>query len=107
MIRTHSFITGGAGFIGSHLAELLLDQGHRVTVLDDLSTGRYANVAQLDLRFLASRRVFLQVRKVPCKRGFDCKPIVHCFARLFQAAEFSQSSAKIKVNGGENSFDFN
>ncbi len=50
MIRTHSFITGGAGFIGSHLAELLLDQGHRVTVLDDLSTGRYANVAQLEGR---------------------------------------------------------
>ena len=32
-------ITGGAGFIGSHLAEALLDNGHQVYALDDLSTG--------------------------------------------------------------------
>lgn len=41
-------ITGGAGFIGSHLAERLLRDGHRVTVLDNLSTGRYSNVAHLE-----------------------------------------------------------
>jgi UDP-glucose 4-epimerase len=42
-----ALITGGAGFIGSHLAELLLLEGHPVTVLDDLSTGSLANVAHL------------------------------------------------------------
>jgi len=41
-------ITGGAGFVGSHLAELLLSQGHEALVLDDLSTGRYENLAHLD-----------------------------------------------------------
>jgi UDP-glucose 4-epimerase len=40
-------ITGGAGFIGSHLAEHLIAQGHHVVVLDDLSTGQMANLAAL------------------------------------------------------------
>jgi UDP-glucose 4-epimerase len=43
-------ITGGAGFIGSHLAEHLLQQGHRVTLLDDFSTGREENIASIRSR---------------------------------------------------------
>ena len=42
-------ITGGAGFIGSNLARLALADGHRVRVLDDLSTGRAANLTGLDV----------------------------------------------------------
>ena len=65
-------ITGGAGFIGSHLADALLAAGHRVRVLDDLSTGRRANLdprcefvlcdvanrARLDSVFLDAAGVF-------------------------------------------------
>ena len=43
----HYLITGGAGFIGSHLAEHLLDGGHQVTIIDNLSTGRFENIAHL------------------------------------------------------------
>jgi UDP-glucose 4-epimerase len=40
-------ITGGAGFIGSHLADLLLERGHAIHVLDDLSTGAIENIRHL------------------------------------------------------------
>src|SRR4030088_3070346 len=40
-------ITGGAGFIGSHLAHELLARNHFVTVIDDLSTGSIRNIQQL------------------------------------------------------------
>lgn len=40
-------ITGGAGFIGSHLAERLVSDGHTVTALDDLSTGQLTNLKSL------------------------------------------------------------
>lgn len=39
-----TLITGGAGFIGSHLAELLISQGHEVTVVDNLTSGRLKNL---------------------------------------------------------------
>ncbi len=40
-------VTGGAGFIGSHLCELLIHNGHRVVAIDDLSTGRLENIQHL------------------------------------------------------------
>lgn len=42
-----SVVTGGAGFLGSHLADLLLERGHHVTVLDNLITGSVENIAHL------------------------------------------------------------
>lgn len=47
---THYLITGGAGFIGSHLSEALIAQGHQVTIVDNLSTGRFENIAHLTKR---------------------------------------------------------
>jgi UDP-glucose 4-epimerase len=41
------FITGGAGFIGSHLCESLIDQGDAVVILDNFSTGQASNIAQI------------------------------------------------------------
>jgi len=46
--RDRYLVTGGAGFIGSNLAESLLRDGHDVRVIDDLSTGRRENLAEVD-----------------------------------------------------------
>lgn len=44
-----ALVTGGAGFIGSHMAELLLSEGWEVAVLDDMSSGSYDNLARLSI----------------------------------------------------------
>jgi UDP-glucose 4-epimerase len=47
---TRALVTGGAGFVGSHLVERLIRRGDEVTVLDDLSTGRRENLAEIERR---------------------------------------------------------
>ena len=45
-LSSHSFlVTGGAGFIGSHLAQSYLSDGHEVSIIDNLSTGNIQNIS--------------------------------------------------------------
>ena len=60
-------ITGGAGFVGSHLADALLQRGDEVFVLDDLSTGSIDNIAQ----FKAHPRFHYTIDSVTTSR---CSP---------------------------------
>ena len=53
---THAVVTGGAGFVGSHLCERLLDEGWRVTCLDSLLTGQTENVAAAMARITSGSR---------------------------------------------------
>lgn len=50
-------LTGGAGFIGSHLAELLSARGDRVRIIDDLSTGGIENIQHLKRRLRKTQGV--------------------------------------------------
>ena len=60
----HVLVTGGAGYIGSHLVDRLVALGHDVTVLDDLSTGNIANLAESQAKIRFVRNTILDERLV-------------------------------------------
>ena len=78
-----ALITGGAGFIGSHLAEQLVARGVDVTAIDDLSTGSFANIAHLahrkDFRFVCES---VTNETVMDRLVSDCDIIYHLAAAV-------------------------
>jgi UDP-glucose 4-epimerase len=71
-------VTGGCGFIGSHLTERLLADGHAVTILDDLSTGAFRNIAPVE-HHPALRLVVGSVldESLVCETLRDCDAVFH------------------------------
>jgi UDP-glucose 4-epimerase len=72
--KIKAVVTGGAGFIGSHLAEELMNRGYSITVIDDLSTGRLENIEwakkEQDFQFFEASVVDLELLKKVSK-GVD------------------------------------
>jgi UDP-glucose 4-epimerase len=98
-------ITGGAGFIGSHLAERLCREGHDVTALDDLSTGSRANLAALDgqNRFRLIEGTILDTPLVERLVG-EAELVFHLAAAVGVKLIMDEPSRSIltNVNGTEN-----
>lgn len=79
----HILVTGGAGFIGSHLVERLLAAGDRVTVIDDLSTGSAANLATVrDHPLLQVRYASVLERDVMAEAVDLADSVVHLAAAV-------------------------
>ena len=99
----HILVTGGAGFIGSHIAEKLVSLGAHVTVLDDLSTGSVTNI-----RGFASKIEFISgdiTSFKTCRKATKNKDAVfHCAALVSVPESVSCPSLceKINVRGTEN-----
>jgi UDP-glucose 4-epimerase len=94
-----ALVTGGAGFIGSHLAETLLERGHEVAVLDDLSTGSAENI-----RHLLDRLGFRFIRDsildaAPLEHAVQwCDHVYHLGAAVGVKLIFDQPVRTIETN---------
>lgn len=84
-------VTGGAGFIGSHLVEALVHKGHEVTVVDDLSSGSKFNLESIkdDIHFIGWRVQTFHISKM---KEFDV--IYHLAARPWSKEEFHLQAMK-------------
>jgi len=100
-----TLVTGGAGFIGSHLVERLLKEGHKVTVIDNLSTGRLLNIEHLkkdfDLKFVeANVANYLDIEKY--FKGIDWIFHLACPASPIQYQENPIKTTLTAVTGTHN-----
>ncbi|MGQ9887363.1 MAG: NAD-dependent epimerase/dehydratase family protein [Aggregatilineales bacterium] len=98
---THALVTGGAGFIGSHLCERLLGAGWAVTVIDNLSTGRFENIAHLEGR-PGFRYAIEDIRSIHVidRLASECDVIFHLAAAVGVHKIISQPIETIEVNVG-------
>lgn len=101
-------VTGGAGFIGSHLVDLLIEEGHQITVFDDFSTGSKSNLSQ------HSNSKQLEVIEGSILDPYSLKDaakgvdrIIHLAAAVgvFNIVQQPLKSLRINITGSENVFD--
>lgn len=101
-------VTGGAGFVGSHLVDWLINRGDFVTVLDDLSTGKIENVShhQDNPRFVMVEGSILDYQTVE-KLVENCDRVLHLAAAVgvFNIVQHPLESLTTNIKGSENVFD--
>ncbi len=102
------FVTGAAGFIGSHLVESLLSGGHQVTGLDDLSTGRLSNLRAVadhgDLRLVQGS---ILDQDLVSELTAGCQQVYHLAAAVgaFVIRDRTLESLRTNIHGTENVVD--
>lgn len=104
-------VTGGAGFIGSHIAQALLEQGNNVRVFDNFSTGKRENIGELRRQFGADRLVVLEgdLRDASgieeAVRGVDILFHEAAFVSVPQSMDEPQTCFDINISGTSLLFD--
>jgi nucleoside-diphosphate-sugar epimerase len=104
-------VTGGAGFIGSHIAESLLEQGHAVRVLDNFSTGKQENLDALNQRFEGAQLEIIEgdvrdaSRVAEAVRGVNIVFHEAAFVSVPQSMDEPQDCFDVNVSGTSLLFD--
>lgn len=104
-------VTGGAGFIGSHIAQTLLEQGANVRVLDNFSTGKRENIEELKSRFDGSQLEVLEgdvrdaSRVGEAVRGVDIIFHEAAFVSVPQSMDEPQNCFDVNISGTSLLFD--
>jgi len=89
-------VTGGAGFVGSHLCERLVADGHIVTVIDDLSNGHIENIQSVRSKVTLMQRDILDISPPElASKGFDVVYHLACHPRSFS---FKNPTRDVRVN---------
>ena len=98
-------VTGGCGFLGRHIVTFLLDKGHQVTVLDDLSTGLLSNIP-VDHPHLTFVQGSVLNRELVQKHSFEMNLIIHLASTVGMKLVYKKpdESYTISKNGTENIF---
>jgi UDP-glucose 4-epimerase len=96
---TICLVTGGAGFIGSHLAEALLAAGNRVRVLDDLSTGRRENLPHRAGLDLVEGSVTSAATLDAVMRDVDCVFHLAAIASVARSVADPEGTGKVNLGG--------
>ena len=96
-------VTGGAGFIGSHLTKILVDQGHKVTVIDNLRTGKKENLESMKEKIIFVKGDILD-NKLLNETIRDVDGVFHQAALASVQDSFSKPDEynEVNVNGTEN-----
>jgi UDP-glucose 4-epimerase len=93
---TRVLVTGGAGFIGSHVSQRLLEEGYEVTVLDNLATGMRENVPEGAELVVADVAVADEVARAFATRSFDA--VLHLAGQASIATSFSSPERDLDTN---------
>ena len=94
---TRSLVTGGAGFIGSHIVRGLLDRGDHVVVLDNLSTGHRSNLKDLEVELIEG-----DIRdKDVVQQAMHSVDVVHHQAAYVLESGFSRRTGRVLRNQSE------
>ncbi len=106
-----TLVTGGAGFIGSHIVQTLLEQGRQVRVLDNFSTGKRENLAELKQRFADHQLEVMEgdIRDASAvdQAVRDVEVVFHeaAFVSVPQSMDEPQTCFDINISGTSQLFD--